>query len=180
MAKTGDRSETYPTGRTRTRAIQPCLLARPPPLGYEIEILAEGPSRRESHSRETERMNPRRLFVASCIALVASAFSFVIRGDILPALGSTFDLNQASRGAIAGYAFLGMAISMFIGAPICDALGMKRMLGLAFLCHLLGSLLTVGAPYLVPSGSDVESRVRIAYWILSAAMLLVGSANGFV
>lgn len=35
-------------------------------------------------------MNPRRLFVASCIALVASAFSFVVRGDILPALGSTF------------------------------------------------------------------------------------------
>ena len=55
-------------------------------------------------------MNSRRLFVASCIALVASAFSFVTRGDILPALGSTFDLNQASRGAIAGAAFLGMAI----------------------------------------------------------------------
>ncbi len=52
-------------------------------------------------------MNPRRLFVASCIALVASAFSFVTRGDILPALGSTFDLNQTSRGLIAGTAFLG-------------------------------------------------------------------------
>ena len=100
-------------------------------------------------------MNPRRLFVASCIALVASAFSFVTRGDILPALGSTFDLNQASRGAIAGAAFLGMAISMFIGAPICDALGMKRMLGLAFLCHLVGSVLTVGSPYIVPSGKPV-------------------------
>ena len=43
-------------------------------------------------------MNSRRLFIASCIALVASAFSFVTRGDILPALGTTFDLNQASRG----------------------------------------------------------------------------------
>src|SRR5262249_37986579 len=125
-------------------------------------------------------MNPRRLFVASCIALVASAFSFVTRGDILPALGSTFELNQASRGDIAGYAFLGMAISMFIGAPICDALGMKRMLGLAFLCHVLGSVLTVGSPYLVPQGGEVESRVQVAYWILSAAMFLVGAANGFV
>jgi MFS family permease len=122
-------------------------------------------------------MNPRRLFVASCIALVASAFSFVVRGDILPALGSTFELNQASRGAIAGYAFLGMAISMFIGAPICDALGMKRMLGLAFLCHVVGSILTVGSPYIVPQG---ESRPDVAYWVLSGAMLLVGAANGFV
>jgi MFS family permease len=122
-------------------------------------------------------MNPRRLFVASCIALVASAFSFVVRGDILPALGSTFELNQASRGAIAGYAFLGMAISMFIGAPICDALGMKRMLGLAFLCHVVGSILTVGSPYIVP---QTGSRADVAYWVLSGAMLLVGAANGFV
>ncbi len=103
-------------------------------------------------------MNPRRLFVASCIALVASAFSFVTRGDILPALGSTFDLNQASRGAIAGAAFLGMAISMFIGAPICDALGMKRMLGPRVPLSSGGSVLTVGSPYIVPAGSP---RIRI-------------------
>ena len=38
-------------------------------------------------------MNPRRLFVASCIALIASAFSFVIRQDVLPAWGRSFDLN---------------------------------------------------------------------------------------
>jgi MFS family permease len=125
-------------------------------------------------------MNPRRLFIASCIALVASAFSFVTRGDILPALGSTFDLNQATRGAIAGAAFLGMAVSMFIGAPICDFLGMKRMLGLAFLCHLLGSVLTVGSYYIVPQGGDMASRANIAYWVLATAMFLVGSANGFV
>jgi MFS family permease len=120
-------------------------------------------------------MNSRRLFVASCIALVASAFSFVTRGDILPALGSTFGLNQESRGAISGAAFLGMAISMFIGAPICDALGLKRMLGLAFLCHIVGSVLTVGSPYIVPSGGS-----SIAFYVLWAAMFLVGSANGFV
>jgi MFS family permease len=120
-------------------------------------------------------MNPRRLFVASCIALVASAFSFVTRGDILPALGFTFNLNQESRGAISGAAFLGMAISMFIGAPICDALGLKRMLGLAFLCHIVGSILTVGSPYIVPAGNTT-----FAFYVLWAAMFLVGSANGFV
>jgi fucose permease len=120
-------------------------------------------------------MNPRRLFIASCIALVASAFSFVTRGDILPALGATFDLSQTSRGAIAGAAFLGMAISMFVGAPICDALGMKRMLGLAFLCHIVGSTLTVGSPYIVPKGN-----ADVAYWVLWLSMFLVGSANGFV
>src|SRR5262245_27668114 len=119
-------------------------------------------------------MNPRRLFVASCISLVASAFSFVIRGDILPALGQTFDLTQAQRGAVAGAAFLGMAISMFGGAPLCDFVGMKRMLGLAFLCHLGGVILTVGAPFLA-GGSSAS-----AYWILWISTLMVGGANGFV
>ena len=68
-----------------------------------------------------------------------------------------------------------MAISMFIGAPICDALGLKRMLGLAFLCHVVGSVLTVGSPYMVPSGGS-----SIAFYVLWASMFLVGAANGFV
>ena len=54
-------------------------------------------------------MNPRRLFVASCIALVASAFSFVIRQDVLPAWGRSFDLNATHLGVIGGMAFWGMA-----------------------------------------------------------------------
>jgi MFS family permease len=119
-------------------------------------------------------MNPRRLFVASCIALVASAFSFVIRQDIMPAQGRTFDLTQAARGTIAGAAFLGMALSMFFGAPLCDVVGMKRMLGMAFVCHLAGVLLTVGAPYLVGDNNS------LAFYLLWFATLLVGSANGFV
>jgi fucose permease len=119
-------------------------------------------------------MNPRRLFTASCIALVASAFSFSIRGNILPALGQTFNLSQQQRGAIGSAAFLGMALSMFGGAPLCDWVGMKRMLGLAFLCHLFGSLLTVGAPYVVGAAG------MSAYDVLWFAMLLVGCANGFV
>lgn len=119
-------------------------------------------------------MNPRRLFTASCISLVASAFSFSIRGNILPALGQTFNLSQQQRGSIGSAAFLGMAISMLGGAPLCDSFGMKRMLGLAFLCHLVGSVLTIGSPYVVGIGG------MSAYDVLWFAMLLVGCANGFV
>ena len=49
---------------------------------------------------EIDRMNPRRLFVASCIALVASAFSFIFRQDVLPAWGRSFDLNAKELGLI--------------------------------------------------------------------------------
>lgn len=119
-------------------------------------------------------MNPRRLFVASCTSLVASAFSFSIRGNILPALGQTFNLSQQQRGAVGSAAFLGMALSMLCGAPLCDIFGMKKMLGLAFLCHLFGSLLTIGTPYVMGTGG------LSAFDILWFSMLLVGCANGFV
>ncbi len=118
-------------------------------------------------------MNPRRLFVASCIALVASAFSFVIRQDVLPAWGRSFDLNATHLGRIGGMAFWGMAVAMAIGAFICDSLGMKKMLGMAFLCHLVGTVGTLGTPYLAGLGVS-------PYLTLCVATFLVGSANGLV
>ncbi len=118
-------------------------------------------------------MNPRRLFVASCIALVASAFSFVIRQDVLPAWGRSFDLNAKSLGDIGGMAFYGMAVAMAIGAFVCDSLGMKKMLVLAFFCHLAGTVGTLCTPYLMGLGLS-------PYIILCVSTFLVGSANGLV
>jgi MFS family permease len=70
-------------------------------------------------------------------------------------------------------AFWGMAVAMAIGAFVCDSLGMKRMLGLAFLCHLVGTVGTLATPYL--SGMGVSP-----YIILCISTFLVGSANGLV
>jgi MFS family permease len=118
-------------------------------------------------------MNPRRLFVASCIALVASAFSFVIRQDVLPAWGRSFDLSATQLGFIGGLAFAGMATAMIIGSFVVDMLGMKRMLGLAFLSHLVGTVGTLAAPYLAGMGAS-------PYLVLCVGTFLVGSANGLV
>ena len=118
-------------------------------------------------------MNPRRLFVASCIALIASAFSFVIRQDVLPAWGRSFELNAKHLGFIGGMAFAGMAAAMAIGSFVCDSLGMKKMLGLAFLCHLVGTVGTLATPYLAGLGVS-------AYLILCITTFLVGSGNGLV
>ena len=56
-------------------------------------------------------MNPRRLFVASCIALITSAFSFMIRQDISDPLADTFSLTKQDIGGVMGAAFLGMAVA---------------------------------------------------------------------
>src|SRR5437667_10416876 len=92
-------------------------------------------------------MNPRRLFVASCISLVTSAFTFVVRGDILQDMGNAFDLSQTYKGLLEGAVFYGMAFSMLIGGPLCDVLGMKRIMNVAFLCHFVGVLGTIFAPH---------------------------------
>ena len=118
-------------------------------------------------------MNPRRLFVASCLALVASAFSFVIRQDVLPAWGETFRLSAQQLGMITGLAFWGMASAMALGAFVVDALGMKAILGLAFLCQLSGTLLTILTPYLA-------GAAPAAFPLLCVANFLVGAGNGLI
>lgn len=119
-------------------------------------------------------MNPRRLFVASCIALITSAFSFMIRQDIADPLGAEFNLTKQEVGGVMGAAFLGMAVAMLAIAPVCDLLGMGRVLFLAWLCHLTGILGTIFAPKPPVVSSDMS------YWTLWLSTFLVGSGNGLV
>lgn len=106
-----------------------------------------------------------RLFVASCIALVATAMTFAIRGDILPALGTEFSLSKEQLGTAAGAWAYGFTISIFIGGPLCDLLGMGRLLALAFFMHVAGVLLTIFAT---------------GFWFLFAGTLSIGLGNGLV
>src|SRR5690348_8592518 len=119
-------------------------------------------------------MNPRRLFVASCIALITSAFSFMIRQDISDPLGAEFAFTKQTVGEIMGAAFLGMAITMLVFAPLCDFLGMGKVLLCAWLCHLSGILGTIFA-------ADVSRLTGLSnYWVLYGSTFLVGSGNGLV
>lgn len=119
-------------------------------------------------------MNPRRLFVAGCIALITSAFSFMIRQDISDPLAAEFSLTKQAIGEVMGAAFLGMAVSMLAVAPLCDYIGMGKVLLLAWLCHLTGILGTIFAPKPPAVSAD------LSYWILWGSTFLVGSGNGLV
>jgi MFS family permease len=66
-------------------------------------------------------------------------------------------------GAVGSAAFLGFALSVGIGSPLCDFLGMRKLLFLAFSGHLLGTGLTLLAP---------------SYSVLLGASFLIGLANG--
>lgn len=105
------------------------------------------------------------LFVASCLALMTTAMVFSIRAAILDDLGAHFHVNKQLVGIFAGRAFLGFATAILIGGPLCDALGMRVLLGVAWFLHLSGVLLTIFAS---------------SYGVLEAATFVVGLGNGFV
>src|SRR5438034_1454262 len=98
------------------------------------------PRRFASKSREHSMINTRRLFVCSCIALVTSAFTFSLHGDVMQELGKAFNFTQEQNGSIGKAIFWGMAASMLVGGFVCDYLGIKRVMFLALASHLIGCL----------------------------------------
>ncbi len=109
--------------------------------------------------------NRSQLFVASCVALIVTAMSFAIRGDIMVDLEAQFALSKSQLGWISGTAFWGFTLAMVFGGPLCDVLGMKRLVVFAFVGHLAGILVTIFAD---------------GFGMLYAGTLLIGIANGFV
>ena len=106
-----------------------------------------------------------RLFLASCVALVATGMTFAVRGDIMGPLGTRFTLSDHSLGLIAGAAFYGFMLSILFGGSLVDTLGMGRILFLAFAAHVSGLLLTIFAA---------------GFETLFAGTLIVGIGNGLV
>ena len=90
---------------------------------------------------------------------------FSIRAAILDDLGAHFHVNKQFVGIFAGQAFLGFAAAILIGGPLCDALGMRALLGVAWFLHIGGVLLTIFAP---------------SYGALEGATFIVGLGNGLV
>lgn len=88
-------------------------------------------------------INQPRLFLASCFALITTAFSFSIRAGILPQLGTEFGLTAEQLGFINSMFFFGFPISMIIGGLVYHSVGPKRIMMVAFITHTLGIVLTI-------------------------------------
>ncbi|MBC7915980.1 MAG: MFS transporter, partial [Pyrinomonadaceae bacterium] len=106
-----------------------------------------------------------KLFVASCLALLVTSLSFGIRAGILGTLGKEFALTQSELASITATASWGFPLAVILGGMVVDAIGMKKLLIIAFIFHLAGIILTVMAK---------------GYWPLFLSTLLIGIANGTV
>lgn len=116
-------------------------------------------------------MNQRRLFIASCLALVVTAMIFALRGNVEDLViadklsGFIEDKAHSQYGWISTMAFFGFAASIFLASPMLDALGMRNLLYLAFGLHIVGVIGFVTAS---------------SYSVMTYSMLLAGFGNGLV
>ena len=105
------------------------------------------------------------LFNGSCMALIATALCFAIRGDIFDAQAAEFSLSKEQIGWTASTAFWGFTLAMIFGGPLCDRIGMKPLLIGAFVMHMAGVIGTIASQ---------------GFWSLYGATLAIGVANGLV
>ncbi len=92
---------------------------------------------------EDVALNPSRLFFGSCMALVATSVAFATVGAVMFDLKGAFVLNNAQVGWIGGAALWGFAVSQVVFAPLCDTLGMRFLVRLAWVGHLGGALVMI-------------------------------------
>lgn len=107
--------------------------------------------------------NEKKLFYASCFALITTALSFSLRAGVLPQIQGELGLSGEQLGFINQMWFLGFPISMVIGGLVYHSVGGKRIMQFAFLAHMIGIILTIY------SGS---------YIVLLISTLLIGLGNG--
>ncbi len=110
-------------------------------------------------------VNRERLFLGSCVALVATSVAFATVAAIMFTLKGEFVLTNADVGWIAGAGLWGFAVSQVVFAPLCDTLGMRTLVRMAFVCHVGGALIMIFAT---------------GFGALFAGALVIAMANGLV
>lgn len=88
---------------------------------------------------------PGRLFTISCLALTAVAFNFAAIAGAMFGMRETFGLSNAAIGWIGGAGLWGIAVAQLAFAPLCDALGARRLMWLALAGHVVGALIMMSA-----------------------------------
>lgn len=118
-----------------------------------------------------EDYHRQKLFIASCIALVTTAMAFSIRADILKELGVQFNISHQQQGYINLMGIWGFPIAILIFGPLCNILGMGRLLRMACIGHIIGVLLTILSP---------TFGVALGFPVLLLSTLIIGLSNGTV
>ncbi|WP_204601977.1 MFS transporter [Paremcibacter congregatus] len=128
--------------------------------------------------QDNNEINRDRLFVISLLALFTAGMSAALRAAVAGDIKTSYldGMDLAHSGALIaealGVSFLGFAITLFLGSPLLDIIGMKRMLLIAAFCFIVGTGLVVFSG-LLGTGASIYSFI----W---GGMLLSGVGWGCV
>jgi MFS family permease len=120
--------------------------------------------------------NEKFLFWACFIALVATAFGFMIRGELLDTWGREFGLNEVEKGQINGVGVWPMGVSIVLFSLVIDKIGYGRAMLFAFAAHITYAVIVISAPSLVP----MFHAKHAGYWVLYVGNLIFALGNGTV
>ncbi|MGQ8338031.1 MFS transporter [Sunxiuqinia sp. A32] len=88
-----------------------------------------------------ENVNQKKLFIASCLALLVTAITFAIRAKIEGVFTDDYGLTKEQVGRAFGPAFWGFAVAMFAGGYFIDIVKTKTIIWMAFCMHFIGIIL---------------------------------------
>lgn len=97
------------------------------------------------NSDANDHIHASRLFNLCCIALIVTAMTFAIRAGILGQLAEEYGLSATQLGWVNAMAFLGFPLATMFGGVLYNAMGARKLIWLAFVCHFLGLILTIYA-----------------------------------
>ena len=116
-----------------------------------------------------EKVN--RLFLGCFFSIFATSVAFIVRAMVITEWGATFKLTEAQKGAIfPGAALFPFAISIVLFSLFIDRIGYGKTMVFAFICHILGTIVTIGATW-----ADGN-----AYQVLYLGTFITSLANGAV
>lgn len=121
---------------------------------------------------QLQQSDRKRLFLGICLALLPTAFSFVLVSNILGQLKAEFILTNYEVGLVGGAVLWGMTASLLLIGPFLERIGLKNGTVGAFGGHLLGVTLFLAA---YPFAGDPA-----AFWVLFIGAVGMGIGNGLI
>lgn len=107
----------------------------------------------------------KKLFWACFIALIATAFGFIVRAMVIDEWAAEFRLTETQKGEIFGVGLWPFAISIVLFSLIIDRIGYGKAMMFAFVCHVVSAVVTIMAT---------------GYWSLWAGNFIVALGNGTI
>ncbi|HWE04274.1 MAG TPA: MFS transporter [Tepidisphaeraceae bacterium] len=109
------------------------------------------------------------MFWACWAAMIATAFCFVVRAQVMDTWALQFNLTKTQMGEIFGVGLWPFAISIILFSLVIDRIGYGTAMAFAFVCHVASALITIFAP-----------KHFSPYWSLYIGNLVAALANGTV